>query len=107
MKYLTINTQMGLFQYNRLMFGIISTCYLTAHHWSSAERNIWPGYILNDLIITGKDDEEHLANLEEILRRLQLHRLRAINAKYWEDNLLWTWHWKDGLHKAAEKEEAV
>ena len=37
--------------------------------------------ILDDMIITGKNDEAHLANLEEVLRRLQVHGLRANKAK--------------------------
>jgi len=39
--------------------------------------------ILDDMIITGRDDEEHLANLEEVLRRLQHHGLKATSA--WVD----------------------
>ena len=37
--------------------------------------------ILDDIIITGKDDD-HLANLGEVLQRLQHHGLRANKAKY-------------------------
>ena len=33
------------------------------------------------LIITGRNDEEHLANLEEVLCRLQVHGLRANKTK--------------------------
>ena len=34
-------------------------------------------YILDDMIITGKDDKEHLAHLKEVLKRLKEHGLRA------------------------------
>ena len=63
------------------------------------------------MIITGKDDAEHLANSEEVLRRLQLHGLRANKAKckFFKEKIIYCGHDidKDGLHKSAEKVEAV
>ena len=63
------------------------------------------------MIITGKNDEEHLANLEEVLRRLQLHGLRANKAKceFFKEKITYCGHDidKDGLHKSAAKVEAV
>ena len=69
-KYLTINTHMGLFQYNRLVFGITSAPAI----WQRTIDQVLEGTsgtscILDDMIITGKNDEQHLANLEEVLRR--------------------------------------
>ena len=67
--------------------------------------------ILDDMIITGKDDAEHLANLEEVLRRLQLHGLGAKKAKceFFKEKIIYCGHDidKDGLHKSAEKVKAV
>ena len=73
-KYLTINTHKGLFQYNRLAFGITSAPAI----WQRTIDQVLEGTsgtncILDDMIITGKNDDEHLANLEEVLRRLQAH----------------------------------
>ena len=67
-KYLSIKTRMGLFQYNRLVFGITSAPAI----WQCTidqvlEATSGPSCILDDMIITGKNDEEHLANLEEVL----------------------------------------
>ena len=81
-KYLTINTHMGLFQYNRLVFGITSAPTI----WQRTIDQVLEGTsgtscILDDMIITGKDDAEHLASLDEVLLRLQLHGLRANKAK--------------------------
>ena len=63
------------------------------------------------MITTGKDDAERLANLEEVLPRLQLHRLRANKAKceFFKEKITYCGHDidKDGLHKSAEKVEAV
>ena len=63
------------------------------------------------MIITGKDDAEHLANLGEVLRRLQLNGLRANMAKweFFKENITYRGNDidKEGLHKSAEKVEAV
>ena len=62
------------------------------------------------MIITGTDDEEHLANLE-VLRRLPHHGLRANKAKceFFKEKITYCGHDIDsnGLHKSAEKVEAV
>ena len=111
-KYLTINTHMGLFQYNRLVFGITSAPAI----WQRTIDQVLEGTsgtscILDDMIITGKNDEEHLANLEEVLRRLQVHGLRANKAKceFFKEKITFCGHDIDrhGLHKSPEKVEAV
>ena len=63
------------------------------------------------MIITGRDDEEHLANLEEVLRRLQHHELRVNKAKceFFKEKITYCGPDIDsnGLHKSVEKVEAV
>ncbi|CAB4033713.1 Uncharacterized protein K02A2.6, partial [Paramuricea clavata] len=81
-KYLTINTSMGLFQYNRLVFVITSAPAI----WQRTMDQILEGTsgiscILDDMIVTGKSNAEHMANLEEVLRRLHHHGLRANKSK--------------------------
>ena len=71
-KYLTINTHMGLFQYNRLVFGITSAPAL----WQRTIDQVLEGTsgtscIIDDMIITGKNDDEKLTNLE-VLRAYRL-----------------------------------
>ena len=111
-KYLTINTHMGLFQYNRLVFGINSAPAI----WQRTIDQVLEGTsgtscILDDMIITGKNDDEHLANLEEVLRRLQAHGLRANKTKceFFKEKITFCGHDIDshGLHKSPEKVEAV
>jgi hypothetical protein len=67
---------MGLFQYNRLVFGITSPPAI----WQRTMDQILEGTpgissILADMIVTGKSDAEHMANLEEVLRLLHHHGL--------------------------------
>ena len=111
-KDLTINTHMGLFQYNRLVFGITSAPAI----WQRTIDQVLEGTsgtscILDDMIISGKDDDEHLANLEEVLQSLPLHGLRANKAKceFFKEKITYCGHDIDsnGLHKSAEKVEAV
>ena len=67
--------------------------------------------ILDVLIITGKNDEEHLANLKEVLCRLQTHGLRANKTKceFFNEKITFCGHDIDshGLHKTPEKVEVV
>ena len=111
-KYLTINTHMELFQYNRLVFGITSAPDIwqrTIH--KVLEGTSGTGCMLDDMIIAGKNDEEHLANLEEVLRRLQVHWLRANKTKceFFKEKITFCGHDIDshGLHNSPEKVEAV
>lgn len=70
MLYLTINTQRGLFQYNRLVFGVA----LAPAIWQTAKDTVLKGlqgihFNFDDVIMTEKTTEEHLNNLEQVLRR--------------------------------------
>ena len=111
-KYLAINTHMGLFQYNRLVFGLTSAPAIWQHTIDQVlEGTSGTSCILDVMIITGKNDEEHLANLKEVLRRLQAHGLRANKPKceFFKAKITFCGHDIDshGLHKSPEKVEAV
>ncbi|XP_077870287.1 uncharacterized protein LOC144363558 [Saccoglossus kowalevskii] len=63
------------------------------------------------MVITGKDDDEHLANIEAVLQRLQEYNLRAnlSKCKFFQDSIEFCSHIidKDGLHMTQEKIKAV
>ena len=67
--------------------------------------------MLDDMIITGKNDREHLDNLRHVLRCLQEHGLRAnLNkCEFFKDEIVYCGHKinKNGLHKTKEKIDAV
>ena len=70
-KYTTVNTHLGLFQYQLLPFGIA----LALAIFQSQTEKILQGIpktvcYLDDVLITGKDDSEHLATLEKVFDRL-------------------------------------
>ena len=103
-KYLTINTSMGLFQYNRLVFGITSAPTI----WKCTMDQILEGTsgiscILDDMIV--------MANLEEVLRRLHHHGLRANKSKceFFKEKITFCGHDinSEGLHKTTDKTAAM
>ena len=81
-EYLTINTHQVFYRYNRLVFGITSAPAIWQRSMDQILEEVeGTSYILDDMIITGKDDKEHLENLEEVLKRLQADGLRANREK--------------------------
>jgi hypothetical protein len=77
-KLLTINTHKGLYQFTRLPFGVASSPAI----WQCTIDQILQGLegvqcILGDMIVTGKTEQEHLKNLDNVLSRMQRFGLRA------------------------------
>ncbi|KAL9976654.1 hypothetical protein ACROYT_G013977 [Oculina patagonica] len=75
-KFTTINTYKGLYQYNRLPFGVSSAPGI----FQRTMENVLQG-IPHVVVISGKNDTDHLANLEAVLSRLSNARLRLRLAK--------------------------
>ena len=71
-KYTTINTFMGLFQYNRLTYGINSAVSIFQRTMENVLRDL-PGccVFVDYILITGQDDQQHKENLHRVLSRLQ------------------------------------
>ena len=67
--------------------------------------------ILDDMIISGATDQEHLDNLEEVLSRLSQHGLRANSSKceFFKERIEFCGHEisKLSLHKSQQKVDAV
>ena len=66
-----INTHIGLYRYPRMPHGISSapsTCQETMDKILRGLNKV--GCIMDDIIITGHSDEEHLSNLQAVLARL-------------------------------------
>ena len=76
-QYITVNTRKGLFQYNRLPFGIKTAPSI----WQRAMEQTLQGIpnvevMLDDIIVMRKSDAAHLDNLEAVLKRLAEKNLR-------------------------------
>ncbi|XP_055348004.1 uncharacterized protein K02A2.6-like [Paramacrobiotus metropolitanus] len=77
-----INTHKGLFRYNRLPFGVASGPSI----FQQIMEQILHGcegvaIYLDDIIVTGATDEEHLRNLEKVMARLTEHGLTLKRSK--------------------------
>ena len=72
----TINTHKGLFRYTRLPFGVSSSPAI----WQRFMEQVLSGMtsicvMLDDVLITGQNDNEHMQNLEEVFQRFQKYGL--------------------------------
>ena len=111
-KYTTITTSQGLFQYNRLPFGVKTAPAL----WQRAIEQVLAGLVgvqvyLDDILVTGRTDAEHLANLEKVLERLSNYglRIKPKKCEWFQDQISYLGHCIDsqGLHTAPKKVEAI
>ena len=111
-KYAVINTHRGLFQYNQLPFGISSAPGIFQRVMESILNGI-PGVVvyIDDVLVIGRFEQEHLSALEEVLCRIMESGLRPRKDKcvflvpsvvYLGDQID-----SEGLHPVAEKVEVV
>ena len=76
-KLVVINTHKGLFRYNRLPFGVASAPAIFQRTIEGILRGIPHVCVyLDDILVTGNTDDEHLRTLEEVLGRLEAAGLR-------------------------------
>lgn len=109
---LTIVTHKGLYRYQRLPFGITSAPAL----FQRAMDQILSGLsgvqcYLDDLLITGPDEQSHLRNLEATLQRLEDYglKVRKDKCEFFKPSVEYLGHVIDstGLHKAPSKVKAI
>ena len=111
-QYTTINTHQGLYQYTRLPFGISSAPAIFQKTMDVILQGI-PHVCcyIDDILVTGVNQQEHLQNLEEVLRRLEQNNLRIKKPKYefFKDSVEYLGHCVDaqGLHTLPSKVEAI
>ena len=111
-KLLTISTQKGLFQFNRLPFGIASAPAV----FQKAMDQILLGLphthcYLDDILVSGPDKLTHLKTLDAVLGRLEEYGLHLKKEKclFFQESVEYLGHIIDaaGLHKSPEKVRAI
>ena len=108
----TVNTHKGLYKYTRLPFGVASAPAMFQQVMDTVLQGL-PNVIcyLDDVLVTGSTVEEHLSNLEGVLKRLQQHNIRAKKSKcfFLCDSTEYLGHRIDakGLHTTDDKVKAV
>ena len=111
-KYTVINTHRGLYRYKRLPFGIASAPAL----FQRVMDQILQGMkhvtcYIDDILITGTTEEEHLSNLAKVLQRLRDHgvRLKLDKCSFMQDSVEYLGHRIDasGIHTTDSKLKAI
>ena len=109
-KYTIINTTKGLFQYQRLPFGISSASAIFQRAMENPLQDI-PGVVvyIDDVLVTGSSKENYLENLDKVMDRLKTAgvTLKQAKCKFWEPSVEYLGHIidKDGLHQAQRRFE--
>ena len=111
-KYVTINTHKRLYQYTRLSFGVASAPAISQRLMDTILQNI-PNVIcyIDDILVTGKDDQDHLCNLASVFKQLQKYNIHIKKAKceILQNSMEYLGHKIDaeGLHTTNSKLEAI
>ena len=111
-KYVTINTHCGLYRYTRLPFGIASAPAIFQKLMDSVLQGL-PHVIcyIDDILVTGTSDDDHLKNLSTVLERLQKHgfRMKRDKCEFLQPAVEYLGHKIDaeGLHALPGKIEAI
>ena len=81
-RYVTINTHKGLYRYNRLPFGVASAPALFQQIMERILQGI-PGVVVyvDDILVTGKDKQEHVDTVGQVLERLEEYGVRLKKEK--------------------------
>ncbi|XP_043249938.1 uncharacterized protein K02A2.6-like [Colletes gigas] len=109
---LTLNTHRGLFKCTRLLYGIASAPAIWQREIEKVLQGI-PGIsvFLDDIKITGPDDQTHLERLNAVLTRLAEYNIRMNMEKseFLVDGIHYCGHYIDrnGIHKERKKMEAI
>ena len=111
-QFMVINTHKGLFKYTHLPFGISAAPAVFQQTMDIVLQGL-PGVVcyLDDIIITGKDKQEHLNNLEQVLSRVQEYGFRVRKEKcfFMQDSVEYLGHIvsKNGIQTSPKKVEAI
>jgi len=80
-KLVAINTHLGLYTYNRVPYGISAAPSLFQGVMDKVLQGLECGCYLDDIVVTGRNDEEHLSNLNAVLKRLADYGFRLQKSK--------------------------
>ncbi|XP_058826789.1 uncharacterized protein K02A2.6-like [Topomyia yanbarensis] len=109
---LTLSTHKGLFRPTRLMYGVASAPAIFQRLMEQILLGI-PGVtvFIDDIRVTGPDDRSHLQRLDEVLKRLSAHGMRANREKcdFFSDKIEYCGYMIDqlGVRKLRKKIDAI
>ena len=111
-QYVTVSTHKGLFQYNRLPFGVSSAPSIFQRYMKTLLQGCkGVSVYLDNILVTGGTAEEHMKNLSCVLSKVDLAGARLNEAKcsFMVSQIEYLGHVidKDGLHLTEEKIQAI
>lgn len=111
-QYVTINTHRGLFQYNRLPFGVVSARAIFQRHMETLLQGLdGVSVYLDDILVSGRSLEEHLTRLAGVLDRLEKSGMRLNQQKcsFLGSKIEYLGHIIDieGIHPTSDKVKAI
>ena len=111
-EYVVINTHKGLYRYNRLPFGVSSAPGIFQRIMENLLQGIpHVAVYLDDVLITGSNDDEHLKTLNLVLSKLESAglRLKRDKCEFMAPSVIYLGHKIDkyGLHPTEEKVRAI
>ncbi|KAL9950577.1 hypothetical protein ACROYT_G043093 [Oculina patagonica] len=111
-EYVTINTHKGLYRPTRLPFGVSSASAIFQSKIEQVLQGI-PMVVcrVDDILISGKNDQDHLDHLNEVLERLGSAglRLKLSKCKFMQPTVEYLGYRIDaqGIHAIEKKVEAI
>ena len=111
-EFVTINTHKGLYRPTRLPFGVSSASAIFQSKIEQVLQGI-PMVVcrVDDILVSGKNDQEHLDHLNEVLTRLESAglRLKLSKCKFMQPTVEYLGYRIDaqGLHAIEKKVEAI
>ena len=111
-QYVVVNTHKGLFRFNRLPFGVSSAPGIFQRAMESLLQDI-PSVVvyIDDILITGATEAEHLKTLGRVLERLESAGLTVKKEKcvFASSSVTYLGHTidRDGIHPTPDKVQAV
>lgn len=108
----TISTHKGLFQYQRLPYGVACACAKFQKIMESLLQNIEGSVVfLDDILVSGKNEFEHNSRLDKVLSRLQEVglKVRVDKCDFNKPEVQYLGYIinKDGLHTSQDKIIAI
>ena len=111
-KCMVINTHKGLYQYKRLPFGVSSAPAIFQQVMDQVIQGLQgTACYIDDLLITGCTKEEHLKNLEAVLKRIEEYGfcIKKEKCSFLQDSVEYLGHIidKSGVRPSPTKVEAI
>ena len=111
-QYVAINTHKGLYQYNRLPFGVAAAPSIFQRTLENLLQGIpHVSIYLDDILVTGTSEAEHLDTLDQVLNRLETAGLRLKQRKcaFMLESIIYLGHKisQKGLQPTEEKVRGI